>query len=93
MKHTYIFPSILIALDVLSAIVNSDGCRYRLRHPPEDEMNMVKAARQLRPTALCSIWRFYSPSSSRSCSPSDKGEFSGKKTARGIPDWKKGRYE
>ena len=50
MKHTYIFPSILIALDVLSAIVNSDGCRYRLRHPPEDEMNMVKAARQPCPT-------------------------------------------
>ena len=39
-------------------------------------MNMVKAARQLRPTALCSIWRFYSPSSSRSCSSQSRGMLS-----------------
>mgnify|MGYP000880970904 CR=1 FL=1 len=39
MKHTYIFPSILIALDVLSAFVHADGCRYRLWHPPENEMS------------------------------------------------------
>jgi len=31
-------------------------------------MRKIKAARQLCPTALCSIWQFYSPSSSRSCS-------------------------